>query len=154
MSAIRVEPVHNIHVRGLCKKPYPNHPKGCPNYHKKLGCPPQALLLYDVIDPAEPVWAVFNIFDFGAHVVKMKERHPGWSDRQAACCLYWQGTARKQLRLKIEAFLADKPGLVAITCPEACGVDVTATMEKIGEQLEWPPEMKTYQVALIGTPKR
>ena len=34
--------------------------------------------------------------------------------------------------------------------PEAGGVDVTATMKKIGVNLEWPPEHMVYLVALVG----
>jgi hypothetical protein len=26
----------------LCRLPYPNHPKGCPNYGKRALCPPKA----------------------------------------------------------------------------------------------------------------
>jgi hypothetical protein len=84
----------------------------------------------------------------------MREKHPDWSERQLRCCLYWQGTARAALRRKIEAFLAGQPGLLAITCPEACGVDVTATMSSLGIELEWPPVSVAYRVALVGTPKR
>lgn len=42
--------------------------------------------------------------------------------------------------------------MVAIYVPEACGVDVTATMKLIGIDLEWPPVNVAYQVALVGTP--
>jgi hypothetical protein len=44
--------------------------------------------------------------------------------------------------------------LIAVTCPEACGVDVTATMASIGVALEWPPVSTAYQVALVGSPGR
>jgi len=80
----------------------------------------------------------------------MKENHPGWSDRQAYCCLYWQPRARKQLRAKIEGFLRIHPGLKIITCPEAQGVNVTATMKLIGIELEWPPREIAYQVVVAG----
>lgn len=30
-------------IRGLCLRPYYQHPKGCPNYGKKGDCPPRAL---------------------------------------------------------------------------------------------------------------
>lgn len=134
--------------------PYPNHKAGCPNYIKRPSCPPKARLLYDIIHPDRPIYVVFNVFDFGAHVAKMKARHPEWTDRQTANCLYWQGTARKQLKEKVRIFMSDKKGMLVIYCPEASGVNVTATMKEIGEYLEWPPKTKTYQVALVGTSMR
>jgi len=105
-----------------------------------------------VIDLSQPVYCVYNRFDLAHHVRRMRRRHPEWSERQLRCCLYWQSKARKQLRLKVEAFLRDHPGLVALYVPEACGVDVTATMRSIGIELQWPPVSVAYQVALVGTP--
>lgn len=82
----------------------------------------------------------------------MKAKHPGWSRWQLRCCLYWQPKAKKQLRQKVEAFLEEHPGCIAVYTPEAYGVDVTAAMASIGIDLEWPPERFAYQVALVGTP--
>ena len=100
------------------------------------------------------MYCVFNKFDLGTHVERMRAKHPSWSERQTYCCLYWQNTARKQLRQKVEAVLSERPECVALYCPEACGVDVTATMASIGIELEWPPVNVAYQVALVGTPAR
>lgn len=70
------------------------------------------------------------------------------------CCLYWQPTARKQLRAEIARFkFMEQPRYKVVTCPEACGVNVTATMAFIGHVLEWPPTTVTYQVALAGVSK-
>jgi len=77
----------------------------------------------------------------------MRNRHPEWSERQIECCLYWQGTARKQLREKIKIFSIEKPEYKILTCPEACGVNVTATVKKLGIVLEWSPKKWVYQVA-------
>jgi predicted metal-binding protein len=157
-----VIPVLDKSVRSLCVKPYPNHPKGCPNWNKKEGCPPKAKLLGDIFDLAKSVYLVYNRFDFGSHVERMRERHPEWSQRQVECCLYWQGTARKQLRAQVEEFLVEAYNtqplhvfsqLHQLHCPEACGVDITATMKSIGIDMEWPPKTVTYQVALVGFAK-
>ena len=155
MSYCRVQPVFNKLVRGLCLKPYPNHPHGCPNYGKKKTCPTQAPFLYDIVYLNKPIYAIWTIFDFQAHVQKMKRNHPNWSKRQLECCLYWQGTARKNLRKAIERFRQQHPSdnWVCLTTPEACGVDVTATMRLLGRRLQWPPTTKTYQVALAGRRK-
>jgi hypothetical protein len=40
--------------------------------------------------------------------------------------------------------------IVIERCPEALGLNVTATMRMIGIDLEWPPREFTYQVALAG----
>ena len=152
-TAIEVMPVFNVSVRGLCRKPYPGHPKGCPNWSRRSSCPPQAPLLDSVLDLSKPVYCIYNEFDLGSHVERMYKRHPIWSERQLRCCLYWQGKARKQLRHRTRSFLANHTGLVVLYCPEACGVDVTATMNEIGIQLEWPPLQKVFQVAIVGTPR-
>jgi predicted metal-binding protein len=149
-----VVPVIDNSVRELCPKPYPNHPKGCPNWGKRDTCPPRARLLFDILDETKPVYCVYNVFDFGSHTAKMRALHPEWSQRQVDCCLYWQGTARKQLKKILAEALRDHPGTTAVACPEACGVNVTATMKSLGVELEWPPKTVTYQVALIGEPER
>lgn len=145
-------PIIRPEVRALCRRPYAGHPKGCPNWKRRATCPPRALLLGQVLDLSQPVYCVFNRFRLATHVRKMRAKHPEWSERQLRCCLYWQGTARKQLRAKVDRFLSENPGLSPVYTPEACGVDVTATMAAIGVQLEWPPISVAYQVALVGTP--
>jgi hypothetical protein len=150
----RVTPVLHPGVRALCRRAYPGHPKGCPNFNRRETCPPQAPLLERVLDLCGPIYCVYNRFDLGAHVARMTRRHPDWSERRLLCCLYWQPRARKQLREKVQAFLTGHPGSVAVYVPEACGVDVTATMASIGVALQWPPRTVAYQVALVGAPAR
>ncbi len=151
--------VIEMQVRELCPKPYPLHPKGCPNYGKRPTCPPAALPIGQVIDLDKPVWIAWNDFDLAGHVSLMKDRHPAWSDRQLRCVLYWQQTARRALRLRVKTFLKqqaeefDRPGLIVVECPEACGVNVTETMRRVGVELEWPPVQVARQVALIGWPR-
>jgi hypothetical protein len=89
----------------------------------------------------------------------MKHKHPGWSDRQVECCLYWQGTVRKFLREKAQKFLhsyaqanpkfVDR-GIRYTEGPEAMGVNVTATMHNIGVELEWPPKIIVRKIFLLG----
>lgn len=151
----QIEPVIDYSVRGLCSRPYEGHKKGCPNFGDptKLRCPPQAPKIEDVIDLEKPIFAIYNRFDFAAHVARMYETKPGRTKRQAECCLYWQGTARKQLKGEIALFKQKHPADWWIsTTPEACGINVTATMKSIRVELEWPPVNFTYQVALAGTP--
>jgi len=151
---IQVEPVIDYSVRKLCAKPYPRHPKGCPNFNKRDTCPPKALYYDKVYDLTKPVYAIFNVFNFKEHVDKMKLKHPTWSDAQLKCVLYWQGSARKKLKEYIVEFIKQNKRFKVETCPEAMGVNITETMESVGIVLEWPPENLTYQVALAGMPLR
>ena len=136
-------------VRKLCTSAYPGHPRGCPNFGEKEGCPPQALMIDKLFDLSKRVWAFWVDFDLSAHRKKMRKKHPTWSRRQLNCCLYWQGTVNKKLRETVgQRLLATNR---VIYCPEACGVNVTATMETIGVILEWPPVNIVRKIALVGT---
>ena len=151
-------------VRGMCRLPYPGHPKGCPNWNLRSTCPPEAKPLGEVLDLSQEVTLVYTIFDLADHVDKLRQAHPGWSDRQLNCCLYWQGGARKKLREEVGVVLKgiqqkgsfldgyETEPKVVLYCPEACGLNVTETMARQGIILEWPPVTVTYQVALIGNP--
>lgn len=158
MPFARVVPVVDPSVRALCVKSYPLHPRGCPNFGKKAGCPPATPLLDEFFDLDGPCYVIWNVFDFGAHVAKMRAAHPAWSERQLSCCLYWQGTARKALDVEIDRFRRAVllPGVPETMfqidrCPEAKGLDVTATMVRFtGLALEWPPRTKAVQVAFAA----
>ena len=144
------KPAIDTAMRQMCLKPYPNHDKGCPNFGKKRQCPPQCFLLEEILELRAVVFAIWNIFDFGEHVTRMRKKHPMWSKRQIECCLYWQGTARKHLEDEIRLFREVHPSYHILRCPEATGVNITRTMSTIDHQLEWPPVNVTYQVALAG----
>jgi len=140
-------------LRELCKKPYMGHPNGCPNYGKRKTCPPKAKLFFDVFD--SDLYIIYTKFDLKTHVKKMKKKHPKWTKRQLYCCLYWQGTARKNLKKEIEIFKKDFPNHIVTTCPEAMGLNITEIMHDNADiDLEWPPENITYQVAIAGLPKQ
>lgn len=158
MGVIKVNPVMLTEpVEKLCAKPYYNHLKGCPNFGKKKGCPPNQKRYDKAYDLNEPVMAIYNIFAFGDHVRKMRMLHPDWSQRQVECCLYWQGKARKQLKEIIELFqFANVGRFYSIEMvPEALGVNVTQTIidAKVSFRLEWPPKEFAFQVALAGIKK-
>jgi len=151
--ARRANPVIDLRVRGLCRRPYAGHPEGCPNWNRRPTCPPEAPLLGRVLVLNRPVYCIHNRFNLASHVARMRAKHPNWSERKLRCCLYWQGTARAALRRRVSEFLEAHPRLLPLYCPEACGVDVTATMAAIGITLEWPPVHVAYQVALVGSPR-
>ena len=146
----QVKPVIDFSVRELCKRPYYLHKKGCPNFNKRNFCPPKISTIDKILDLDKPIYIIYNRFNFYDHVKKMRIKHSNWSSKQLECCLYWQGTARKQLKDKIIIFKKLYPNLFILKSPEACGVNLTATMEKIGIDLEWPPKKYTYQIVLSG----
>ena len=147
---VQVKPVIDTRVRSLCRNPYPLHPRGCPNYGEKSTCPPKAPLYEDIFNTGLPVYAVVNEYDLGSHVAKMRAKHPKWSYRQLYCVIYWQGTARKQLRKAVKEALKAHRGYIATYCPEAMGVDVTETLKAAGVWLEWPAKKIARQVAFLA----
>jgi predicted metal-binding protein len=140
-------------TRLLCIKPYVGHPRGCPNFGKIDRCPPRAPLWFDVYDRFEPCFAIYTLFEISLHVAKMSERHPDWSERQVRNCLYWQGTARKDLKQQLLKFYLTHPEYEFETTPEAMGINVTATMAAAGVTIEWPPRSFVTLVALAGIPR-
>ncbi len=148
IEAVRV--CHSRKTGEWCQYPYPGHRKGCPNYGRE-GCPPKAPFITEVVDLRRPVYIAFSEFNLGAHVFRMRTKHPSWSDRQLRCVLYWQGTSRKQMRQKIKIAQFYGGGSVVLTCPEAHGVNVYATCACAGLRLQRIKNLATCRhIALIG----
>ena len=149
-------PVIDNTVRQLCYAPYPNHPKGCPNYNNRDICPPKAFLFEEYFDMKKEFIAVSVLFNLAEHVEKLRIKHPNWNIRQLECCLYWQGKVRKELKENVCHMLKIygsklRPKLAATYCPEAMGVNVTETMARVGINLEWPPKNIVRKIAIIGS---
>lgn len=134
-----------------CQIPYPNHPKGCPNYGKRDHCPPLAIKLTNILDLSRPLYLVHSEFDLLRHVEKMKARHPHWTDRQLKNVLYWQGTSRKQLKERVKIAQYVTSCNIVSYCPEGQGINVYATCAKSGLKLEKIRYLKTCRhIALLG----
>jgi len=106
-------------VRKWCLLPYPGHPHGCPNYGNRELCPPKARMFYELVQP--PYVLVAVLFDLNAHVQRMKERHPKWTDRQLRCLLYWQGHVAKKLEEICNRVKQEDSFIVY--CPDGAGVN-------------------------------
>lgn len=145
----KADVVIDYRAREWCKLPYPDHPKGCPNYGKKSGCPPQASLVENYFDMGKDHYFVAVKFDLFSHISRMKEKHPLWSERQAKCCLYWQSTVNKQLRQECQ-FFTEQYGLTHNLCPEAMGVNVIKTCQTAGLPIKARPVGVVYKVAMLG----
>ena len=143
--------VFDERVRNWCKFPYPDHPKGCPNYGAIDRCPPQAPMVFDFIDMNMPIFFAVITFDLKTHMERMIDIHPDWSGKQARCILYWQNGVRKQLGQACNTFISNKL-LIYDLCPEAMGVNVFRTLHRIGIPIKKNPTETVYKVAIIGSP--
>ncbi len=137
-------------VRMLCCRPYQNHPRGCPNFNRKYGCPPEAPLFTARYNMSGKFFAIVNDFPLDSHTARMRKLHPDWTDRQLECCLYWQPKARKKLNEIIFGFTYIYDEYIVDRCPEAGGVNVTETLKLVDLALEWPPKHIVRQVAIAG----
>lgn len=135
----------------LCRIPYRGHRHGCPNYGKSNRCPPNAPHVTDVFDIVRPMYFVYSEFFIPDHARKMKALHPEWSDRQCRCVLYWQGKARKKLRLRVSEAMEILNTDIFTSCPEGMGVNVFATARKHGMILERTKDIRICRhIALAG----
>jgi len=131
-----------------CMAPYPNHPKGCPNFPKC--CESRT----DFNEYQDYDWfAVVEEFNLKNHAEKMKEKHQGWSERQARCVLYWQNSLRKRLREEVQKFAVPLMGDIILDIPEACGINLFATMAKHDLYLKTNPDM-VYKIMMVGKPQK
>lgn len=134
-----------------CKLPYPNHPKGCPNYGKAAKCPPQAPWVHHYFNIKRPMYLVHSEFYLSEHVAEMKRKHPKWSDLQARCVLYWQSRSRKQMKKRVAEAVKILRANRITACPEAMGVNVFATALKSGLKLDKTRSIKICRhISLIG----
>ncbi|MGV8086458.1 MAG: hypothetical protein ACP5N1_02395 [Candidatus Woesearchaeota archaeon] len=134
--------VYDKKIINLCRVPFYNHSKGCPNWNKKEGCPPNVPLIDKILDFNKELYMIYNEFPIGEFAEKMRLMHPEWQEhpRQWYNPRRWQGTARKIH--KKERIIALEKGIDTIVWPEAHGVNVTGTMKNIGIILnwDWPPQ--------------
>ena len=140
--------VINHDARKWCILPYPDHPKGCPNYNKKWDCPPQVMYINDWIGDTKRLRFVSVSFNLQEHADTMLLRHPNWSQRQTRCLLYWHPKVNKELRSLVQSVAIDNLNGVTY-CPEAMGVDVIKTAQSVGIPIEAPPKDIVHKIALL-----
>ncbi len=134
--------VYDVRARDgtWCTLPYPGHPKGCPQFPKCIANHPNFKDVKDVFG----WWAVIEEFDLQSYALERKIAHPEYSERQCRNLLYWQGGVKKRLRQR--AYTCE--GLI-LAVPEACGVHVFETMERVGIVLERYPQI-VRKIMLVG----
>ncbi len=140
-------------VRALCRRPYYQHPKGCPNFGKRPDCPPMAPLFLNVCQPL--VYTAAIRFDFGDYVERRRKEHPDWTEKALRNLRHWQGHVDSVLKRYVSGLLEreDLRGFEAFFTPEAMGVNVTGTCANACIYLEWPPRQYVHKVALLAKRK-
>jgi hypothetical protein len=141
--------VFGEYVQNFCRNTYGNYRLGCPNYGKKKGCPP-CELIDEILDFSKPIYLIYSEFNVGEFASKMRNRHSGWTEKQAYNSRLWQGRARKEHNLEIKKFLGEHPGASVVLQPERKGVDVNLIFTRLGIKLEWPPRQIARVVSLAG----
>lgn len=159
-----IDLVIDYRAREWCLLPYPNHPKGCPNYNQKATCPPQAPLIEDFIYLDKPMWLIVIEFDLKNHAEKMKQRPrkngKPWTEAQARCNLYWQGSIRKKLKESCIKFCQsknigfNKDFIEQALVPEATGLHIIRSAKKVGIPIKSRPKDTVFKMALIGYSKK
>jgi predicted metal-binding protein len=146
--------VIDYRAREWCKKPYPDHPNGCPNYNKKPECPPQSPLIEDFIKLELSHWFVIVRFDLQRQEERMQDSHPQWSVKMCRNSRYWQNSVRKVLHESCNDFMKGKPELVYTLLPESYGIHVINTVKHLGIPIKVRPKKYVYKIALIGFSKQ
>jgi predicted metal-binding protein len=143
----------------LCILPYPDHPKGCPNFGRSESCPPHTLKLGDKYDLTKPNYFIVKPFDLAAQKTRMKNLHPEWSEKQCACCLFWQNGVRSKLKSECQRFVNEKENFNFKDyfdyrlIHEAMGLDVFKTAVEHGIPIERNPQNMVYKIAFVGVLK-
>jgi predicted metal-binding protein len=145
------ELVYSRKVQGWCALPYPNHPKGCPNYGKHPNCPPNCQYVTQVFNMRACMYLVHSEFDLASHVENMRKRHPSWTERQLRNVLYWQKKSKNQMKERMFHAIKLTGCNTYHAFPEALGVHMYATCLKAGLKLERIKDITICKhIALIG----
>ena len=145
-----VEAVCDPRMKAHCLDPYYKHPKGCPNWNYKEGCPPHVPYFPKVY--SKDIYIATVRFNFADYLASRKLAHPDWTEKALKNPRHWQGHVRSELRSFLFDYLSDHPNIDGeiIFNPEALGINVFATCEKAGIILEHTPEHFVYNVAIIA----
>lgn len=133
-----------------CTKPYPRHRKGCPNhthcqYHVK-----KHKTAAECFNLDSPMWLIYVEFDLDAQAIKMKKKHPNWSDVQCRNLLYWQRGIDNKLSTICHDFIIINKLEYYVTMGEGFGINMYATCAKLGLKLDSMRDMHTVRkMALI-----
>ena len=128
--------------RSMCIRAYHNHPKGCPNFGKKDGCPPNIPMFDQVYDVNKPVYLIINEFNLLEHTNNMKKIHPDWSNYQLYNSRYWQGKIISTNKKVSYAWVNQHPNLVLTNWVENMGVDLVKTLKQVDIDLVFKEKLE------------
>ena len=137
--------------RSMCIRPYHNHPKGCPNFGKKEGCPPNIPMFDQVYDLTKPIYLIINEFNLLEHVNSIKKIHPDWSSYQLYNSRYWQGKSVSINKKVSYAWLNAHPNLVLTNWVENMGVDLIKTLRQVNIDLIFNEKLEiARRISCVG----
>lgn len=142
--------VYERKIQFYCKRPFPAHPEGCPNFGVKKGCPPNEKLIDEIIDLEKDVFLIITEFHFKDYTNKFDVLSDAWFEREN-----WEPLAKKQHAREVDEFLKEHTNYTADDCPEARGVNLGAMLQEQKEiklDWTWPPKptSTTYVISLAG----
>ena len=132
----------------MCLNPYYRHPKGCPNFHIKKGCPPEVLNISQQYD-TEHLNMILLRFPFEQYISAKSQIHPQWPLRQLANPRHWQGHLRSTLYRYWDTIKDEYPSFTLITGPEAMGINVGSTLENMNIPLKWFEENEKEEIVSV-----
>ncbi len=151
MCEVKVIPVIDKRMQGLCRREYKDHPRGCPNWGISPDCPPGLQLFNELVDINKEIIAIYTVFNLPEQEKRMRAKHPRWTIRQCRNSMWWKKAEMKKLFKLVEKFwIREGKKHIIFKIPEAYGVNVTATMKSAGIILQWPPKDKVYMIMLAG----
>lgn len=138
-----------------CAKPSRDYPKGCPNFPD---CPQRYMDFKKIDEGFGPFkwFAVIEEFNIAAWEEAQRQKHlsEGWSRKQLRNPRHWQKGVMSRLRTKSLSLINCIMGDVLLEIPESQGVNVIATMAKVGITFNWGLEAKVFKkVMLVGRVK-
>jgi hypothetical protein len=145
-----------------CGKAYEGYPKGCPNYDpnriKNNFCPQNAPYLEGKLS-YNHYYLLLSKFEFGGFKDLRRPLHPNWSEKQLGNPRHWQNQIKCLIRdalllYKFDYLLSCGSGVNQSYSMEGVGINVFATMRKIGIQLEVSPVNKIILVCLLCSNNR
>jgi len=135
-----------------CQLPYPNHIKGCPNY-------PLCITKREPFESFREKYewhAYYTWFDIEAWAEKRKKdaenRGTPITEKQARIVYLWQGHVESEIRKRIINDMGE--GDILLEVPEAYGINMFATMKKVGISLKADYSKMVCKIMLLGKNKR
>ena len=159
-------------IEDFCYRPYPNHPKGCPNTHKCewLNIPNfETILEYGEYKHFYLIYAEFEYFKYWLlRLFEAIKTHAldYWTSSRLKCLIYWQNSVKKLLSEFINTLPLAKPDYILgcgyglkiktqkyVGSMENSCINVFTTCKLNGIKLEIRPKDTIHLVCLLCAKK-